>query len=91
VPTLVDSNRKLLGEGTEREEDLRTNDTPKLQCTYYLILKIKYLKKIRGTSVAQSVKHLTVDLSSGPDLRVMSSSSMLGSMLGMEPTLKKKK
>jgi len=44
-----------------------------------------------GTWVAQSVKHPTLDLSSGLDLRVMSSSPTLGSMLGVEPTLKKKK
>ena len=37
-----------------------------------------------GTWVAQSVKHLTLDLSSGLDLRVVSSSPMLG----MKPTLK---
>jgi len=40
----------------------------------------------RGTWVAQSVKHPTLDLSSGLDLRVVSSSSELGSTLGMEPT-----
>ena len=37
------------------------------------------------------VKHLTLDLSSGLDLRVVSSSPALGYMLGMEPNLKKKK
>ena len=37
--------------------------------------------------VAQSVKHLLLDLSSGLDLRVLSSSPTLGSMLGMEPSL----
>jgi len=41
--------------------------------------------------VAQSVKCPTLDLSSGLDLRVVSSNPMLGSMLGMEPTLKKKR
>ena len=41
--------------------------------------------------LAQSDKYLTLDLSSGLDLRVMSSSPALGSMLGMEPTKKKKK
>ena len=44
-----------------------------------------------GTWVAQSVERLTLDLSSGPDLRVMSSSPALGSTLGIKPTLKKKK
>jgi len=41
-------------------------------------------KSLQG-QVAQSVKHLTLDLSSGLDLRVVSSSSSLGSALGMEP------
>jgi len=41
--------------------------------------------------VAQSVKHPTPDVSSGLDLKVMSSSPILGSMLGMELTSKKKK
>lgn len=36
--------------------------------------------------MAQSVKCLTLDLSSGLNLRVMSSSPMLGSMLGVEPS-----
>ena len=39
-----------------------------------------------GSRVAQSVKHPTLDLSSGPDLRVMSSSPALGSVLGVKPT-----
>jgi len=43
-----------------------------------------------GTWEAQSVKRLTLDLNSGLDLRVVSSSPTLGSTLGMEPTLKKK-
>lgn len=41
--------------------------------------------------MAPSVKNLTLDLSSGLDLRVGSSRPVLGSSLGMEPTLKKKK
>ena len=45
----------------------------------------------RSTWVAHLVKHPTPDLSSGLDLRIVSSSPMLGSMLGVEPTLKKKK
>ena len=36
--------------------------------------------------MAESVKHSTLDLSSGLDLRDMSSSPILGSMLGIEPT-----
>jgi len=38
-----------------------------------------------GTWVAQSVKYLTLDLSSGLDLTVVSLSPTLGSMLGVEP------
>ena len=49
------------------------------------------MKHSRGVWVAQLIKHLTLDLSSGFDLRVMSLSPVLGSTLGMEPTLKKKK
>ena len=41
--------------------------------------------------MAQLVKHGTLDLSSGLDLRVMNSSPTLGSMLDVKPTLKKKK
>ena len=41
--------------------------------------------------MAQSGKPLTLDFSSGLDLRVLSSSPALGSMLGEEPTLKKKR
>ena len=40
-----------------------------------------------GAWVAQSVKCLTLDLSSGLDLMVVSWSPALSSMLGMEPTL----
>ena len=39
--------------------------------------------------VAQLVKHPTLDFTSGLDLRVMGSSPVLGSTLGMEPTFKK--
>ena len=35
--------------------------------------------------MAQSVNHLTLDLSSGLDFRVVRSSPMLGSILGAEP------
>ena len=40
--------------------------------------------KSRGAWVAQAVKHLTLDLSSGLDLRVVSSKRSLGSMPGVE-------
>ena len=43
-----------------------------------------------GALVAQLVEHLTLVLSQGLDLRVVSSSPLLGSTLGVEPTLKKK-
>ena len=46
-------------------------------------------KKRRGAWVAQLVKCLTLDLSSGLDLRVVSSRLALSSMLGVEPTLQK--
>ena len=39
----------------------------------------------------QSVKHLTLDLSSGLDLRAVSSGPTLGFVLGVKPTFKKKK
>ena len=39
-----------------------------------------------GAWEAQSVKCLTLDLSAGSDLRVVSSGGELGSTLGMEPT-----
>ena len=38
--------------------------------------------------MAQLVKHLTLDFSSGLDLRVMNSSPMVSSMLDVEPLLK---
>jgi len=41
--------------------------------------------------VAQSVEHLTLDLRSGLDLKVLSSSPALGSMLGVRSTQKNKK
>ena len=41
---------------------------------------------LRDNWVAQLVKRLTLDLSSGLDLRVVTLSPALGSMLGMEPT-----
>ena len=47
-----------------------------------------------GTQMAQWIKRLALDLSSGLDLRVVKSSPILNSMLGMKQTLikiKKKK
>jgi len=44
------------------------------------------LSKKEGGGAPQSVKHPTLDLSSGLDLRVMSSNPTLGSTWGMEPT-----
>jgi len=41
---------------------------------------------VESTWVAQSVQRLTLHLSSGLDLSVVSSSPELGSMLGMEST-----
>lgn len=41
--------------------------------------------------MVQSFEHLTHDISSDLDLRVVSSSPALGSLLGVEPTLKKEK
>ena len=41
-------------------------------------------KKMRGAWVAQSVEHLTLDFGSGHDLRVVRSSPLSGSMLGVE-------
>ena len=58
---------------------------------FFYLTNFNLKVKIQGTWVAQSVKHLTLDLSSGLDLRVLSSSPTLGSMLGVEPTFKKKK
>lgn len=43
-----------------------------------------------GACMAQSVEQVTLGLSSGLDLEVVSSSPLLGSALGMKPTLKKK-
>ena len=41
--------------------------------------------------MTQLVKGLTLDFSSGLDLRVMTSSPVLGYMLGVDPTWKKQK
>ena len=46
----------------------------------------QFKRENRGIWVVQSVKRLALDLSLGLDLRVMSSSPVFGSMLGMEPT-----
>ena len=45
--------------------------------------------RFRGTWVAQSVKHPTLDLHSDLDLRAVSLSLALGSTLGMEPIKKR--
>ena len=52
-----------------------------------------YYKKKKGLGAwgVQAGKCPTLDLSSGLDLRVMSSSPALGSVVGVKPTLKKKK
>lgn len=47
-------------------------------------------KLLRGSWVALSVEHLTLDLDSGLDFRVVSSSLVSGSMLGLS-LLKKTK
>ena len=66
------------------------------ECTHMFIQeqreeigKRRIINNYRGTWVAQSVKPPTLDLSSGLDLKVMSSSPVLGSTLGVESTLKK--
>ena len=43
------------------------------------------MNDLRGTWVAQSVEHLTLDLGSGHDPRVVGSSPTLGSTLTVEP------
>ena len=48
-------------------------------------------KYLQGRLVAQSVKHLTLDLSSGHDLTIVSSSPTLGSMLGIKKKKLKKR
>ena len=62
-------------------------------CTGFLMKKWNEMKInivrthfYRGAWVAQLIKHLTFDLSSGLDHMVMSSSPVLGSMLDVEPT-----
>lgn len=46
------------------------------------VLKIR----VQERQVAASVELRTLDLSSGPDLRTMSSSPAVGSTLGVKPT-----
>ena len=46
----------------------------------------KNSKLVGGTWVIQSGKHLTLELSSGLDLRVVNASPMMGSALGAKPT-----
>ena len=52
----------------------------------YLLYKVEVKSQCRGTWGPESVKHPTLDLCSGLDLRVVSSSPALGSTLGVEPT-----
>ena len=40
---------------------------------------------MRGTWVAQSIKHLTLDFGSGHDFRAVRSNQASSSVLGMEP------
>lgn len=56
------------------------------------VLDRKAVNQLRIWSLgAPSVKGPTLDLSSGIDLSVVNSSLTLGSMLGVQPTLKKRK
>ena len=50
----------------------------------YIFLFVYIWNKKRGALVAYSVKHLTLDLGSGHDLRVVRLSSVMGSALGVE-------
>lgn len=58
----------------------QSTDQGKIFANHYLIkdLDLKYTKNPWGTWMAQSVKCPTPDLSSGFDLRVVSSSHTLG-------------
>ena len=51
-------------------------------CRYIFLLR----EMKRGAWVAQLIECLTLDLSSGLDLKVVSSSPALGSMLSVKPT-----
>ena len=53
-------------------------------CIESWFLRLLIIKK-EGCLVAQLVEHLTLDLGSGLDCRVMGSSSVLGSLLSVEP------
>ena len=59
---------------------------------HHINVELSFLgkKKKRGTWVARSIKPPALDLSLGLDLRAVSSSPTLGSMLSVEPTGKKK-
>ena len=57
----------------------------------YMSIKITQNLKNWSAWVAQLVRFPTLDLGSGLNLRDMSSSPVLGSTLGMKPTLKKKR
>ena len=58
-------------------------DTYQNQSHIFFLFKTE--TKIRGIWVAQSVKHLTLDFSSGHGLAVMTLSPMSGSWLSIEP------
>ena len=65
------------------QAELRSHHVELRDFVQLLPLKILYNQ---GAWVAQLVKHLTLDLSLGLALRAVSSSPILGSMLGLEPT-----
>ena len=74
------------------ENVIPTERSQKQKVTYRTITFIWNVQNVQIWEpwVARSVRHLTLDLSSGLDLRVMTSSPALGSMLGIKPTLKNK-
>lgn len=54
-------------------------------CNFSVSLKLFFLNEPQGSRVVQLVKCLTSDFSLGCDLRVVGSSPMSSSILGMEP------
>ena len=57
-----------------------------LSCVLVKQTSIGIFKRLKGTRVAQFVKHLTLDFSTGHDLRVVGSSPEMDSVLSMKPT-----